>query len=148
MKKVLAFLFAVLILVSFASCGKVTAGKKGEDDTEIAETNHYVDPQAAFSDATLVNKADETNIYYLYADGRYKEIYKGSLLEGKWVVENGDRLVITMDGMETSYYYSMLQDADGNVTGITQMEGRSFDIVRHSVPDNVTAPLNAENPTE
>ncbi len=143
MKKVFVLLSVFIIVLSFASCGKVSTAEKDSTVTR-SETVAYTDPNEAFSNATLVNNADETNIYYLYADGTYKENYKGNTLEGKWKVENSERLVITMDGMDTSYYYSILQDVNGSVTGITQMEGRSFTIVRHSVPENVNALENIE----
>ncbi len=143
MKKIIALVSAFALVISLASCGKVSTAEPDSTVTQ-SETAAYTDPNEAFSNATLINNADETNIYYLYADGTYKEVYKGSNLEGKWKVENSDRLVITMNGMDASYYYSILQDANGSVTGITQMEGRSFTIVRHSVPDNISVYENTD----
>ncbi len=143
MKKIIVLLSVFVMAFLLVSCGKVsTTGN--ESTVTQSETVAYTDPNEAFSNATLVNNADETNIYYLYADGTYKEIYKGNTLEGKWKVENSDRVVITMDGMDTSYYYSILQDANGSITGITQMEGRSFTIVRHSVPENISVYENTD----
>lgn len=153
MKKLLAILSAALIILSASACSKNTtpAAETTASETETTIVL-YSENKKAFSGATLVNTSDDTNIYYLLENGTYKESYAGNILSGTWEIED-DRLVLTMDTGNkknlTKYYYEIEKNDDGNITGISQYEGRSFTIKEYSIPDKIEAtPTKAAETTK
>ena len=152
MKRAIAIISAVMLLMSAAACSKSTETKSESEETSASEeAASYTDPTAAFSDSTLVENSDSTNIYYLKSDGTYQESYKGNLLSGTWEVQESESftaLMLTMDGTTSTYQYMVDTDESGNVTGISQYEGRSFTITEHSIPETITATPYSEAETE
>ncbi len=117
MKKILravtAIILALCVVLGLAACGGV---KKEEEKPDPNRDQ--------FDGLTLVEVSDDTNVYK-FTDGEYYEQYKGSEFKGTYKVESG-RLYLSPNGAKYNYVYAIEFDEAGNVTGITQTEGRSF----------------------
>lgn len=121
---------SLIMLVSFAACGKVNSSTDKSDTTSsAAETKSAggvtADVTKALGGNTLKESTDNTNTYTFKTDGTYSEQYKGNELKGTWAKGDNDTVVLTYS--ETvQYVYSVDRDDNNNVVGLSQVEGRSF----------------------
>lgn len=83
--------------------------------------------KSAFIGKTLAEMKDNSNLYVFNEDGTCTETYKGSENKGTWSITASTAMVITFGGY--SYTYDIDFDSEGNISGISQRGGRSFDIV-------------------
>ena len=133
MKKLTALIMVLITVMSLSACssGKLSTGGEGADGENVAAESTQSkggvtdNVKEAFSGQTLKNAADDTNIYVFNADGTYKETYKGSELEGTWEELEDDRMCLTFSET-TKYYYTIDRDENNMITGLSQIEGRTF----------------------
>lgn len=127
MKRIIAVLLTLILILSVSACSSGSISNEDEGTAQSSENKSGTtdDPTAALSGNTMKNKDDETNVYLFYADGTYKETYKGSDLEGTWEVLEDERVCLTYNE-STKYYYNIDRDENNNVTGLSQYEGRTF----------------------
>lgn len=83
--------------------------------------------ESAFAGKTLAEVNDNSNVYVFNSDGTCTETYKGGNIEGKWNITASTVIVLTFG--DYSYTYDIDFDDLGNIIGISQRAGRTFDIV-------------------
>lgn len=83
--------------------------------------------ESAFAGKTFAEVSDNSNIYVFNSDGTCTETYKGGNIEGKWSITAATVIVLTFG--DYSYTYDIDFDDTGNITGISQRAGRTFDMV-------------------
>ena len=135
MKKLLALTVTAAMALSFAACGKnvvTTEGttimnKNNELVTKVnekGETEAYVlanDPADAFKGVTMWETNSTNTISFSATDNTFTEIYEGSEHNGTWVFDDeNDVMELTYDGADFTYYFPVIRDEAGMITGIGQ----------------------------
>ncbi len=115
MKRTISIILALTLIISGAFV--LTSCKKKQEP---------VNPDK-FDGLNLVEESDSTNTY-AFAEGVYTEVYKGSTTKGEYQLR-GEKLYLTPYNQNYSYAYDVEYDEEGNVTRLTQVEGRNFSVL-------------------
>ena len=85
--------------------------------------------KSAFAGKTLAEVSDNSNTYVFNEDGTCIETYKNSENQGTWSITAASAIVLSFGNGEYVYTYDIDFGNEGEITGISQRGGRTFDII-------------------